>query len=86
MSRKSEPTRFSQKWYEDIPKLSTEDLVLSWTILHRSYVRAIERRDPYMAAEFSARLRACDTELGLRQLTIDDELALLRERNRIDAS
>jgi hypothetical protein len=36
-----------------------------------------------MAEEFSDRLRACDREIANRQLDFDDELNLLRERNRL---
>jgi len=69
-----------------IRKLSTGDLVTAYGILDDSYKWALRRGDMAVAGELLARLRACDGELADRQLTIDDELQLLRRSNQTSSS
>lgn len=55
----------------DINRLSTDDLALCIAVLDVLVRKARKRRDEKMVSELSARLSACDRELGLRQLRLD---------------
>jgi hypothetical protein len=61
--------------------LSTDDLVLSYLFLKAEFEASRREGLTWAAEEFSRRLKAVDAEIGARQLSLDDEVELLRRRN-----
>jgi hypothetical protein len=72
-----------KRLFTDLQALSTDGLCIVWAICAEQRKTALMLGNDQMAEEFSARLRACDREIASRQLDFDDELNLLRERNRL---
>jgi len=52
---------------QDVEKLSTDHLVLCWSLLSRQMEECRRSGSLLMADEFSARLRAIEDEIGARQ-------------------
>jgi hypothetical protein len=68
---------------EDLHKLSTEDLVICWAFLYRIRRRARREGNGELAGLCAGRMLLIDGEIGVRQLTLDDELARLKAENAL---
>jgi len=55
------------KIQRDVEQLSTDHLVLCWSLLSRQEEECRRKGAILMADEFSARLRAIEEEIGARQ-------------------
>lgn len=74
----------SERWRhlsKDLHKMSTPDLAWGLAVLSNLRIKALKRADIDASSDFGARIRSIEAELARRQLTIDDELELLRARN-----